>query len=541
MTLCSTHNVDEQEVIDMLTKTIQRSPERFAIPATTASAEPRDILRRDGSTANRIKFNNTMMQFFEWYLPNDGLWWRRCAAKAANLRDLGVTQVWLPPAYKGTSQEDVGYGVYDMYDLGEFDQKGTVRTKYGTKREYLDSIDAFHRAGIKVFADIVLNHRMGGDATEDVIAVSDSPENRNEQIDDEQRVKVWSRFNFPGRNGKYSNFKWNHTHFTGTDWDENTRTRDRIYRFRGKRWDPNVDPEWGNFDYLMGMNVDMDNPMVVHETEKWLEWYIRETHIDGLRLDAVKHISFPFYRKLLTTIRKTTGKPMPAVGEYWSGELERLLHYLDMVDDQMSLFDVALHYSFFDASQGRRTLKHIFDSTLVSVQPEHAVTFVDNHDTQYGQSLQSFVEDWFKPLAYALILLRREGVPCVFYSDYYGNPVRNRPLVPNLGKLIKARRWYAYGEQTDYFDDEHIVGWVRRGDIQHENSGMAVVMSDAEGGSIPMYMGKACAGEQFYDMLGKCTQPVTIDEDGVGQFFTDGRCVSVWVRRKAFEDLIINE
>ena len=84
--------------------------------------------------------NETMMQYFEWYLPNDGLWWKRCAAKAENLAALGITQVWLPPAYKGTSQEDVGYGVYDMYDLGEFDQKGTIRTKYGTKEEYLEAI-----------------------------------------------------------------------------------------------------------------------------------------------------------------------------------------------------------------------------------------------------------------------------------------------------------------------------------------------------------------------------------------------------------------
>ena len=84
--------------------------------------------------------NKTMMQYFEWYLPNDGLWWKRCAAKAERLSELGITEVWLPPAYKGTSQEDVGYGVYDMYDLGEFDQKGTVRTKYGTKEEYLAAI-----------------------------------------------------------------------------------------------------------------------------------------------------------------------------------------------------------------------------------------------------------------------------------------------------------------------------------------------------------------------------------------------------------------
>ena len=131
--------------------------------------------------------NETMMQYFEWYLPNDGLWWKRCAAKAENLAALGVTEVWLPPAYKGTSQEDVGYGVYDMYDLGEFDQKGTIRTKYGTKEEYLEAIRAFHAAGVGVYADIVLNHRMGGDELEEITAVTDNPENRWEQIGDKPR------------------------------------------------------------------------------------------------------------------------------------------------------------------------------------------------------------------------------------------------------------------------------------------------------------------------------------------------------------------
>jgi len=47
-----------------------------------------------------MSVNRTMMQYFEWYLPNDGLWWKRCAAKAENLNGIGITDVWLPPAYK---------------------------------------------------------------------------------------------------------------------------------------------------------------------------------------------------------------------------------------------------------------------------------------------------------------------------------------------------------------------------------------------------------------------------------------------------------
>jgi alpha-amylase len=50
----------------------------------------------------------------------------------------------------------------------------------------------------------------------------------------------------------------------------------------------------------------------------------------------------------------------------------------------------------------------------------HSVTLVDNHDTQPLQDLEAPVEPWFKPIAYALILLREEGYPCVFYPDLYG-------------------------------------------------------------------------------------------------------------------------
>ena len=484
-----------------------------------------------------------MMQYFEWYLPNDGFWWKRCAAKADRLAAIGISEVWLPPAYKGTSQEDVGYGVYDMYDLGEFDQKGTIRTKYGTKEEYTAAIRAFHEAGIRVFGDIVLNHRMGGDGTEEVSAVGDDPENRLTQLDEARKVRVWSKFTFPGRNGKYSAFTWNHRHFTGTDWDEKTQSNDRIYRFTGKRWAPETDREKGNFDYLMGMNVDLSNQTVRRETEKWLRWYLKETGIDGLRLDAVKHISFPFYRELLKRLREDGFPELPAVGEYWSGDLGRLLNYLDAVDNEMSLFDVALHYNFFRASEqgGSFDMSRVFENTLVAERPLNAVTFVDNHDTQYGQSLESFISDWFKPLAYALVLLWQDGLPCVFYSDYYGNPVKNRPLVPNLGKMIKLRRFYAYGDQEEYFDDPHCIGWTRGGDGEHPDSALAVLMSNAEGSEKRMRVGERFAGESFYDALGKCPEPVTIGKDGWGVFRTESSSVSVWVRAGAFENLVVNE
>lgn len=160
----------------------------------------------------------TLLQYFEWYLPADAGHWKRAAAHAAHLRQAGFTGVWLPPAYKGAAgRNDVGYGVYDLYDLGEFDQKGSVPTKYGTKEEYLAAVRALQGQGLAVLADVVLNHRMGADACEQVDAEACDPGDRRRETGPEAPISAWTKFTFPGRGGKYSAFQWNHTHFDGVD------------------------------------------------------------------------------------------------------------------------------------------------------------------------------------------------------------------------------------------------------------------------------------------------------------------------------------
>lgn len=203
--------------------------------------------------------NRTLLQCFEWYLPADSQLWNNLKVLAPSFSSLGITDVWLPPAYKGAAgKDDVGYGVYDLYDLGEFDQKGSIPTKYGTKDEYLSLIQEFHQQKIRVLADIVLNQRMGGDQLEYVNAQQSNPSNREEIISDDYQIEAWTKFNFVGRKGKYSTFTWNAKHFDGTDWDEK-RKQSAVYLLDGKSWDNNVDHENGNYDYLMGCDVDFTN------------------------------------------------------------------------------------------------------------------------------------------------------------------------------------------------------------------------------------------------------------------------------------------
>ena len=113
--------------------------------------------------------------------------------------------------------------------------------------------------------------------------------------------------------------------------------------------------------------------------------------------------------------------------------------------------------------------------------------------------------------------------------------------MPNLGKLIKLRRAYAYGEQEDYPLDAHTIGWVRRGDPEHSDSGIAVLLSNTASGEIRMSMGTEHTGKEFYDVLGATTEPVVIDEEGYGLFSTMQRNMTVWAQKPAFEDLTINE
>ncbi len=474
--------------------------------------------------------NRTMIQMFEWYLPADGMFWRDVCEKAESLASVGITEVWLPPAYKGAAGiNDVGYGVYDMYDLGEFDQKGSVSTKYGTKNDYINVISALKTHGISVYADVVFNHRMGADATELVFAKEYRQDNRKHFIV-EGMVEAWTVFNFKGRNGIYSDFKWNHTNFDGCDWDQRNQ-RKGVYLFEGKSWDTHVDIEMGNYDYLMGADLDFENEETFCELINWGKWYLDFTDIDGFRIDAVKHVNFEKIAEWVKAMREHSGKELYAVGEYWNQHLSALTYYLDKTAHTLTLFDVPLHYNFYNASRsnGHYGMGAILNNTLVSERPQRAVTIVDNHDTQPGQALESWVAEWFKLHAYSIILLRAEGLPCVFYGDVYGIQQSNIKPIKRLPTLIKVRRDLAYGEQIDYFDNSSIVGFSRLGMDEHDLSGLAVVMTDSVGGVLRICLGERFIGKTVVDILENVDAKITVEQDGCANLPVKDGSVSVYV------------
>lgn len=491
-------------------------------------------------------FKGTMLQYFHWYLPADGNLWKQLKEDAPHLKAMGFSVIWLPPGCKASSGGDsTGYDIYDLYDLGEFDQKGSVRTKYGTREEYIDSIKAIHDNNMQAMVDIVLNHKAGGDEIEKINVVKVNPDDRDAVLSDPFEIDAFTKFTFPARNKKYSDFVWDFMCFTGVDYAHNLNESGiyRIIKSYGDGWQEMINSEKGNYDYLMYDDIDFRNDSVREELDRWGNWYHEQLQFDGVRLDAVKHIPPFFYNEWLNVLRKNTGKEIFSVGEYWApGQIDLLIKYIEATNGNMSLFDSSLHHNLHLASRSGNSynMTTIFDGTLVKVMPDKAVTVVSNHDTQPLQALEAPVDPWFKPIAYALILLREAGYPCVFYPDLYGGHYKDRgkdgseyeiwmPKVENIEKLLQARCDYAFGTQRDYFDHPNCIGWTREGDDMH--SGCAILLSNGDHGNKYMEIGKRYAGSVFIDMLEKNPSEVSINEDGWGEFFAPAGSLSVWIEK----------
>lgn len=496
-------------------------------------------LRKKELDASGVEVNGVVLQSFHWYLPPDQQHWKRLAEAAPQLAKAGFTALWLPPASKGAGGGyDVGYGIYDLYDLGEFDQKGTVPTKYGTKNDFVALIKAASKVDLQLYADVVFNHKMGGDKEEEFEAVPVDENNRNHESGPPEMIKAYTFYDYAARAGKYSPMQYHWQHFDAVDYNGNKPNEKHIYRVKEKTFADKVELDKGNYDFLMGCDVDVNHPEVKADLFHWGEWMLDDFGIDGFRLDAIKHINGDFFHEWLDHLEKKLGHPIFAVGEYWTTNTDTLNWYIANTEGRLSLFDVNLHYNFAQAgSKGRDyDLRKIFDNSLVQRIPILAVTFVENHDTQPLQALQSPVDAWFKPLAYALILLRKDGYPCVFYPDYFGAQYRDNNIDVTMAshqwlidKFLAVRSDYAYGPQKDYFDHGNVVGWTRLGNENHPE-GVAVLLSNGDNGEKWMEVGHP--NTKYIDVTEQIKEPVITNNDGWGNFRCLGGKVSVWVQEE---------
>ncbi|WP_172421791.1 glycoside hydrolase family 70 protein [Enemella evansiae] len=199
--------------------------------ATPASAAPTPTPTTRKTAAPRADFTSyddrVIFQSFSLFQPESADMYRTLGTRTAQLNKWGITDVWLPPAYRsfGMSRYQEGYAVADRYDLGEFDLDKDGRpdpTKYGTAGELKSLMTSLHGANLKGQVDLVPNQMMGLTGREAVTATR-TDQNGNRYIADgrptdfvNQIYLAYTKGGGPGQ-AKYGLIKeFNADHWNGT-------------------------------------------------------------------------------------------------------------------------------------------------------------------------------------------------------------------------------------------------------------------------------------------------------------------------------------
>ena len=364
-----------------------------------------------------------MMQGFYWDVEPRFEWWNTISAKTTNWAQIGIDKLWLPPVSKGQSGGySMGYDPSDYFDLGEFNQHGTMETRFGSKQELLNLIEAAHTNNIQVIADIVMGHNSGGGL----------------QYNTYRNKDTYTLFNLGNGNasGKFNrsfeDFHPNSIHLK----DEEAlffEEQDLCHQQENvQNW------FWKNDDSVA-------------------KYYKNTIGFDGWRFDYVKSFSPLFVKAWMDEVGGW------AVGEYYDGNAALVRQWV--TNSGISAFDFPALFQMRDAFQ-QNNLKILESGDMLwKTNPDKAVTFVANHDTDREPVI--IAND--KLMAYAFILTH-PGYPCILYSDYENDKYKSK-----LEDLILINRTIANGDLQVLFadNDEYIA--QRKGSAN--NPGMIIYIN----------------------------------------------------------------
>ncbi len=247
--------------------------------------------------------------------------WNEIAMKMPELAEAGYDSLWLPPPTKGSGGLSVGYDLWDRFDLGSKDQRGSVRTRYGTEADLLRMIEVAHRFGIRVYFDNVMNHNAfdvpGYNASTSInIYPGLVPEDFHLRLTQEGFYRKWD-------NIADWNDAWQVQHRNFSDLidlaQEPGPTNQNFGYSEGSTFpkirfvrQPNnpeyycylPDGTYVGFGPNNGITTAMLNdPANFNRYAEYVQdflnrsarWLMDRTKADGLRLDAVKHVPYDFF------------------------------------------------------------------------------------------------------------------------------------------------------------------------------------------------------------------------------------------------------
>ncbi|WP_214846289.1 glycoside hydrolase family 70 protein [Exiguobacterium sp. S90] len=316
--------------------------------------------------------NHVIFQSFSLYQPYDSNMYRTLAKKGELLNSWGVTDVWMPPAYRSFDMARYmeGYAISDRYDFGEFPQgpNGAVATKYGKASQLEMMVDMLHDDNIKVQMDLVPNQMLGLNQREAVYVrrANTSGEPFTNPYTGGETTKTlatpYLAYTKGGGMGqaKYGYIKeWNKSYLNGTSLQGQGTGRvmtdkdGKPYRYFGKDDAKNYLPEW-LLDAAKTQNLNVIDTYLAADgwyevsPENWKPMLSQYAKDPGY-LDYMKEHGFAKKEALLSskdngTIAKLTEDYMKTQATYGYGTEER------SYQNDNSGIDIEDQFLFVDAS-----------------------------------------------------------------------------------------------------------------------------------------------------------------------------------------------
>ena len=299
---------------------------------------------------------------------------RGLTQKLDYISGLGVDCVWLMPVAESPSYH--GYDVTDYYK---------VEPDYGTNDDFKTFVSAAHQHHIAVLVDLVLNHTS-----------SEHPWFQEALRDTAAPHRAW--------------YRWSKD--SGSNWHKSP-VRDEYYF--GLFWSGMPDLNW-------------ENPAVMDEMKRVATFWLDSLHVDGFRLDAVRHLveagnefsNTPGTHAVLRAYGQFVRSIAPqsyTIGEVWDSPEVILTYYPDQLD---AYFAFPISEALLDAVKTGKAgaLLPTVQQFQRAVPGYRFAPFQRNHDQT--RTMTALGNDTAGAKLAVTVLLTLPGVPFIYYGEEIG-------------------------------------------------------------------------------------------------------------------------
>ena len=375
-------------------------PEPTPAPTPSPEPEPEPSLNSQGWASD---YSGVMLQGFSWDSYNESQW--KVLEKQANELKGYIDLVWLPQSGKCIETTQVmGYMPYYYFNQN---------SSFGSEAELRSLITKFKAAGIGAIADVVINHR---------------------------NTEGW--YTFPAETYKGVTYQMQSTDICKNDDGGETATQAAK---NGVSLSQNNDE---GTDFGGCRDIDHKSENVQKVIKAYLKYLKDDLGYTGFRYDMVKG----FDGSHVADYNDATGVEY-SVGEYWDGN-DKIESWINRTNKKSAAFDFQFRYNVRDAVNGAANGKVTTSSDWSKLNSNdnlmhdanyrrYAVTFVENHDTQYRSAKEQNDPLRKDTIAANAYMLAMPGTPCIFQPHW--NAYKSE-----IKEMIAARKYAGITNMSNY-------------------------------------------------------------------------------------------